>query len=148
MNERESNRVNHDNKNMDIDIDRLSKSMPYKPLSDKYFEQLPYDTLAKLRGDVEQENIELNNQSRPKYPHALLRKHWRLSLPIQATIAASAAAVALIGVYFSIGMLDRNKVPTLSEEDQIAEFVATLSDSDLTLIIEEAESNYEFYTNL
>ncbi len=125
MKEREINR--------EIDIDRLSKAMPYKPLEERYFEQLPYDTLAKLKAE------EVANETNS------FTQRWSIPKPVRAAMAAAAVVAVMVGVRFTLCQ----STNTLNyEERQIAEFVERLSDSELESIISESESNYEFYTNL
>lgn len=117
-----------------IDIDRLSRKMPYKPLDESYFEQLPLDTLAKIGAT---QSVECNIAP---------VKRWRLTPQFITATVASLAAVVTVGLFITFD--NKQQSTEIDSDEQIDEFVMALSDSDLELLINEAENNYEFYTNL
>ncbi len=121
-----------------IDLERLSRAMPYKPLDDTYFEQLPLDTLAKIEAQCDMEcdkDLIITRSSR-----------WSLTRPLSMAAAATMVAAAMVALFVAVDIQESSTAK--SSDEQIDDFVSALSDSDLELLLNEAESNYEFYTNL
>lgn len=119
-----------------FDIEEFDRTMPYEPLSDSNFEKLIQKTLSRLRRE---DDSELRIESS--------RSRWTLSLiRIAASVAVVAAAV-VCGLFIA-NDFNYEQNGEAQSEALIAEFVSTLSNSDLEELISDAEASYEFYTNL
>ncbi len=118
-----------------IDIEKLSRATPFAQPSESYFERLPLDTLEKLKAS--EREVKLSSEDPVRVT--------RLG-SIKRTITYLAVA-AMVGVVVLIGAKLETSSMTEQELD-IESFVTTLSDSDLQDLIDVAESNYEFYTNI
>ncbi len=122
----------------EVDIEKLSKKMPYKPLDESYFDMLPFETLARAEAES---IVSLNAQ-----PIATKPSRWSLTRPLSMAAAATMVAAAMVALFIAVDLRNESALP--NSDEQIDDFVSALSDSDLELLVNEAESNYEFYTNI
>lgn len=120
-----------------MDIERLSKKMPFKPLDESYFDMLPFETLTRAEAEA---------KCSAEQPITTPQSRWSLTRPFSMAAMATMVAAAMVALFVAFDIQDENAAK--SSEEQIGDFVSALSDSDLELLINEAESNYEFYTNL
>ncbi len=121
-----------------FDIDKLSRKMPYK-LNEDFFDTFPEQMMAKI-------NREKIEDERGK---ELAREICSRSFPRYLTIALSAAAMVAVVMILSFdfgGAKEPNE--SMAKEGNVREFVAQLSDEDLSLLISDTDRSYEFYTNM